>query len=145
MTRAHRLRDRSRARARLDPKREVELHHVTDWPARGWLHTHGLAARGLPELEIRNVPLFLGKAAAGVLNDFADYLLNEATAPLLAGQLVRLGHYSVQVVAGQPNPTAGYDPEHYADIRLGVVDAPEMECACEECARELAQRPSLLS
>ncbi|HSD20929.1 MAG TPA: hypothetical protein VLC54_12875 [Anaeromyxobacter sp.] len=145
MTRARRLRDRPRVRWRLDPNREIELHHVTDGPARGWLHTHGLAAHGLPELEMRNVPLFLGKAAAGVLNDLADYLLNEATAPLLAGQLVRLGHYSVQVVAGQPDQAAGYDPEHYADIRLVVVDAPEMECACEECARELAQRPSLLS
>ena len=58
---------------------------MTDGPARGWLHTHGLSVRGLPELETRNVPLFLGNAAAGVLNDFADYLLNEATAPLLAG------------------------------------------------------------
>ena len=48
---------------RLDPKREIVLHHLTDGQAKGWLHTHGLAAHGKPELEIRNVPLFLGTAA----------------------------------------------------------------------------------
>lgn len=39
-----------RGRQRLDPKREILLHYVTDGPAKGWMHTHGLTAHGNPEL-----------------------------------------------------------------------------------------------
>ncbi len=60
----------------------MEIHVVTGGPARGWVRTHGLAARGRPELEIRSVPLFLAPAAGRLLNDLADYLLNDAEAPL---------------------------------------------------------------
>ena len=95
MSRARRMRGRSPLRGRLDPRREIELHFVTSGPAKGWLHTHGLAAHGKPELEIRKVPLFLRGAAGAVLNDLADYLLNDATTPLLAGQTVSFGSSSI--------------------------------------------------
>jgi hypothetical protein len=121
----------------------VEIHLVTDGPAKGWSHTHGLAAHGRPELEIRGVPLFLGSATARLLNDLADYLLNDAQAPLLAGQIIHGGRSALQVVAAHPDPDGGYDPAHYVDVRLLIVDAPDTGCACEECARELANRPAL--
>jgi hypothetical protein len=135
----------SPARRRLDPRRTIELHHVTDGPARGWLHTHGLAAHGKPELEIRNVPVFLGRLAAGLLNDLADYLLNDATAPLRAGESIAYGSSSIHVVEGHADPDAGYDPEHYRDVRLVLTDPPEAAGACDECAKELARRPALPS
>lgn len=120
------------------------LHHVTDGPAKGWLHTHGLAAHGKPELEMRNVPLFLGAAAAGLLNDLADYLLNDAVAPLVAGQLVQWGASTIRVVAGRPDEDAGYDPAHYDDVvRLVLVDPPDTRC--DECANDLARRSPLPS
>ena len=137
------LQSRSPSRRRLDPRREVEIHVLTGGPARGWVHTHGLAARGRPELEIRSVPLFLAAAAARLLNDLAEYLLNDARAPLLAGQIIHCGRSALQVVAAHPDPDGGYDREHYVDARLLVVDAPDTGCACEECARELANRPAL--
>jgi hypothetical protein len=132
-------------RPRLDPKREIALHYITDGPARGWLHTHGLAAHGKPELEIRNVPQFLRGAAGGLLNELADYLLNDATKPLVAGQLIDLGGTtSLQVVAGRGDAEAGYDPAHYDGcVRLTVGDPPETGCECEECAREHARRSRL--
>jgi hypothetical protein len=129
----------------LDARRAIVLHHVTDGPARGWLHSHGLAAHGKPELEIRNVPLFLGRLAAGLLNDLADYLLNDATAPPLAGESIRFGSSSIHVVEGHADADAGYDPEHYRDLRLVLVDPPHTGCACEECAKEPARRPPIPS
>jgi hypothetical protein len=142
-----RLRPDPHMRQRLDPKREIVLHHVTGGPAKGWLHTHGLAAHGKPELEMRNIPLFLGAVAGGLLNDLADYLLNDATAPLVAGQLVQLGASAIRVVEGRPDADAGYDPAHYEDdgVRLELVDPPDTGCACDECAKDLARRPALPS
>jgi hypothetical protein len=130
---------------RLDPRREIVLHYITEGPARGWLHTHGLAVHGRPELEIRNVPLFLRGAAANLLNDLADYLLNDAAKPLVAGELIDLGGTtSLQVVAAGGDAEAGYDPAHYDGyIRLTVGDAPPTGCECEECAREYARRSRL--
>ncbi len=134
-----------RARRPLDPRREVVIHHVTDGPGAGWLHTHGLSVHGKPELEIRSVPLFLGRHASALLNEIADYLLNEATAPLLAGQTMQCGRSVIQFVEGRPEPGAGYDPEHYLNcVRLVLVDPPDAGCACERCASERA-RGSLIS
>jgi hypothetical protein len=128
-----------RGRARLDPRREIVLHHLTDGPARGWLHTHGLAAHGKPELEIRKVPRFLSGPAAGILNDLAEYLLNDAAVPLVPGDLVHLGRSTIRVLAARPDEDAGYDRAHYDGcIRLLLVDPPDAECACGECARKLA-------
>lgn len=127
-----------RGRPRLDPRREIVLHHLTDGPGRGWLHTHGLAAHGKPELEMRNVPVFLRGPAAGILNDVAEYLLNDASTPLVAGDLVHLGRSTIRVLAAGPDEEAGYDRAHYDGcVRLVLVDPPDAECACDECAREL--------
>lgn len=142
MPRARGTRSNSQPQRRLDPKREIALHLVTSGPAKGWLHTHGLAAHGKPELEMRKVPLFLGRFASGLLNDLADYLLNDATAPLVAGQSVEWAGSSIRVAAGEPDPAAGYGAEHYLETRLVLVDPPDSECGCEECAKELARYPS---
>lgn len=130
----------SRRRQRLDAKREIVVHHVTDGPAKGWIHTHGLDAHGKPELEIRSVPLFLGGVATGLLNDLADYLLNDAASPVVAGQLVSWGRRSIQVLEARPDEDAGYDPAHYLTTRLVLVDPPSDRCACDECVRESARR-----
>jgi hypothetical protein len=90
---------------------------------------------------VRNVPQFLRAAASGLLNDLADYLLNDAVAPLVAGESLGWGSASILAVEAKPDPAAGYDPEHYADVRLTLVDPPERACDCDECARELAARP----
>jgi hypothetical protein len=92
---------------------------------------------------MRNVPLFLGRFASGLLNDIADYLLNDAAAPLLAGQYVEGGASPIYVIEGRPDPAAGYGAEHYVDARLLLVDPPDGECACAECAKDDARRSSL--
>ncbi len=130
---------------RIDARREIVLHHVTDGPAKGWLHTHGLASHGKPELEMRNVPLFMGAAGAGLLNDLADYVLNDAAAPFVAGDLVQWGKAAIHLVEGRPDAAGGFDPEHYEDARLVLVDPPESGCACDQCAKELARTSTLHS
>lgn len=132
-------------RQRLEPKREIVLHHVTDGPAKGWLHTHGLAAHGKPELEIRNVPSFFAAAGGELLNDLADYLLNDASAPLLAGELLHWGAVTIRVLAASPDADGGYDPAHYDGCnRLVLVDPPDTVSACEECAKSAAAARSAL-
>jgi hypothetical protein len=123
---------------RLKAVREIVLDLVTTGPARGWLHTHGLAAHGKPELEIRNIPVFVGAAAAGLLNDVADYVLN-TTRPVAPGDLVRWGRVAVRLAEARPDPAGGYDPEHYVVPRLQLVDAPEDPCLCDDCCAECAR------
>jgi hypothetical protein len=119
----------------------IAVHSICDGPARGWLHTHGLAEHGKPELEIRSVPMFLSSAACSILNDVADYLLNDATRPLLAGETMVLGKSVVLAVASGPDEAAGYDPLHYeGQVRLRLVDPPAGPCEREECAKERARR-----
>ncbi len=135
----------SRRRPRLEAMREIVVHHVTDGPAKGWIHTHGLEAHGRPELEIRNVPLFLGGAATGLLNDLAEYLMNDAVSPLVAGELIAWGRWSIQALAARPDDDAGFDPEHYRTTRLMLVDAPSDGCECDECARERARKSGFVN
>ncbi len=139
-----RPRDGTSGRQRLDPKREIVVHHVTDGPAKGWLHTHGLAAHDRPELEIRDVPAFLAAAAAGLLNDIADYLLNDASAPLVAGDLLEWGAVTIRVLAAAPDAHRGYDPAHYEGCdRLVLVDRADAGCSCQECAKQALPRSPL--
>lgn len=61
--------------------------HMVDMgePNGVWVHTHGLAAHSLPELEIRGVrPLFLAYSAARMLNSIAAYMK-------ASGRIVRVG------------------------------------------------------
>ncbi|MFO0583043.1 MAG: hypothetical protein U0229_12290 [Anaeromyxobacter sp.] len=138
-------RRRSAPRARVDARSLVKLEVVCDGPARGWVHTHGLAALGHPELEIRGVPMFLAHGAAQVLGDLVEYLVNDATHPLLAGQNVGLARASFRVVEGRPDEEAGYDRFHYVDPRLTLVDLPPHPMDCDECVREAAARSGLPS
>lgn len=142
-TRPPRPRD-PRRRERLDPLREIAVHQITSGPAKGWVHTHGLDAHGKPELEIRGVPLFLGGAATGLLNELADYLLNDG-ATFAPGELVAWGRRSIQLREARPDEEAGYAADHYRTPRLVLVDPPVDACACDECARELARRSGFVS
>ncbi len=98
------------------------LHHVT---GTGWVHTHGLADLGLPELEIRGVPDFLAEDAARLLKLVARYMktnrvkLGEtmATSPRTAFRFVKAA------------PIPGNE-DHYEDERWQIVD---VETACECC------------
>ena len=107
----------------------IEIHVVQADTA--WVHTHGLQDFGLAELEIRDVPRFLGMLAGRLLNDVADYMLNPER-PVLVNDLIEIDDMGfVQVVPAVPQQ--GLIPGHYDHERWTVIDAPLSLCRCETC------------
>jgi hypothetical protein len=76
---------------KFDVKKEVVIHLVTEGVNKGWIRTHGLAKHGLPELEIRGVPLFMKPDAARLLNKIADYMLNDPPESVKLGDTMAVG------------------------------------------------------
>jgi hypothetical protein len=92
----------------------------------GWLHTHGMDAAGLPELEMRHVPAFLAEAAAGLLREVCDYMLE-------TGRRIESGHTMstssrTRFKFVTPEPMQG-DEDHYESERLQIVDHEPL-CDC---------------
>lgn len=111
---------------RLDPAKETVVHIVSD--ERGWVHTHGLDKHGLPELEVRGVPLFLAEDAVVLLNEISDYLLNSGN-PVKPGQTMQVGNRHIVFESGHSRDAA-LDAGHYDTPRLCVKDDPRMYGAC---------------
>ena len=100
----------------------IQIDFVTDY---GWPHTHGMAEKGLPELEIRGVPSFLAPAAAALLNDVCDYMLRTGKR-VKAGETMSSSGAVFRFVAPEPMPG---NEEHYEVERLQIVDvAPPCDC-----------------
>ena len=116
---------------RIDVQKVVRIDMVTDGPAKGWIHTHGLAQFGRPELEIRNVPSYFNAVAGELLNGVADYMLNGTDKPVLAGQKMAIGRFSIfKFHPGKADDAAGYDTNHYEGVtRLTLTDV-ELQCSC---------------
>jgi hypothetical protein len=107
---------------------EVKIQWVPDGKAtKGWIHTHGMDQHGLPELEMRDIPNFLGEYAADLLEQVCDYMLE-------SGMTIRLGETMAISSRTQfrfvlPVPIPGHE-DHYATERWQIVD---VECCCENC------------
>jgi hypothetical protein len=114
----------------VDPVLVMQVHIVSDFDPKkpgemGWVHTHGLSKFKLPELEIRNVPLFLGPAATGFLNGLAGYMLN-GPKPIKVGETYGTGPMAIcRVVKADPIVN---DPDviatHYQTERWLLSDDP---------------------
>jgi hypothetical protein len=113
---------------KIDVQKEVQIHFITEGPAKGWTHTHGLARFNRPELEIRDVPALFSTAACALLNGVADYMLNRATNPVLAGQNMEWDRATVlHFHEGLADEEAGYDRNHYETPVL-TITSREHEC-----------------
>jgi hypothetical protein len=109
----------------------IQIHFITDGPCKGWVHTHGLADHGQPELEIRRVPGLFVREACRILNSVAEYMLTRRDKPVLPGHTVELGRDSVLLMLeGKPDHEAGYDESHY---HVPVLTITALEPACELC------------
>jgi hypothetical protein len=117
-------------RKKLDVQKLIEIHYVTTGDCKGWVHTHGLARYGRPELEIRKVPALFATSAAHMLNEIAEYLL-ESRKPMLPGHTMELGRDMLLMLEGKPDAEHGYDELHY---RVPVLTVTAIERACEYCA-----------
>lgn len=89
--------------------------------AMGWIHTHGMDQLGYPELEIREVPLFMGRAAATIINGAADYMVNY-------GRVIKLGE-KLQLEELCILEFAKLDPipgsEHHYEVERWALVTPE--------------------
>jgi hypothetical protein len=113
---------------------KVTIHWVMDGrETKGWVHTHGMADLGLPELEVRGCPTFLGESAASILLGVCDYMLD-------SGMVVRAGETmgisdKTRFRFVKPTPIPGQE-EHYEVERLQIV---EMERGCDTCGLSPSQ------
>ncbi len=117
----------------IDVQCAIQLHLVTDGAtSRGWLHTHGMDRFDLPDLEIRDLPLFLGPAAASLLNGVCNYLLNSGKVAKV-GETMELGPMCY-VEFQLAEPPLGTSPEeietHYQGVRWRLVDPAAMTGMC---------------
>jgi hypothetical protein len=125
-------------RPELKVQEVVQLHAVfgEDSPF-NWIHTHGLVTYGLPELEIRNLPVFMFPAGARLLNQVGQYMIDNRTA-VKAGENMQVHDSSGRPLIlhfweSPPYPGA---EDHYEVERLAIVDPPGMAQCCDECDRE---------
>lgn len=99
----------------------------------GWVHTHGMDARGLPELEIRGVrPAFLMVNAGELLNKIAAYMVASGNV-IKAGEnmaMDRQGHQVVRFHAAVPMASP-HAVDHYDVLRL-TITGEGGRCVCCE-------------
>jgi Domain of unknown function (DUF4261) len=95
----------------------------------GWIHTHGMAERGYPEVEVRGVPDFLAESAAGLIRDVCDYMLDEVVRIKPGETMETSTETRFQLI--KPEPLAG-EEDHYSVERLQIVD---VEHICEHCGQ----------
>lgn len=92
----------------------------------GWLHSHGMDRHGLPDLEIRHVPAFLGEAAVDLLRAACEYLINSKHEVRLGDTWSLSPRTTVRFV--RPTPMSGNE-DHYIKERWQLVDLkPTCEC-----------------
>ena len=98
----------------------------TEGMSAAWVHTHGLAKLGFPELEIRFIhPVYLMQGAAAILNQLADSMVN-SDQPWKLGEHVSFGDgFVVQLVEAE----TPMDEEHTGYWTFDPVSLP----ACRHC------------
>jgi hypothetical protein len=114
----------------IDVQKAIQVHVVTDGKeTKGWVHTHGMAKHGKPELEIRGVPLFLAEDATRFINQVADYFLN-GDKPVRLGESMQLGSAMRTVVFAKGEPIPGEEATHEGERWL-ITSDPRLEGTCE--------------
>jgi hypothetical protein len=117
--------------SRIDVIKEIVVEGIIDGNTKGWVHTHGMAKFGKPELEMRNVPLFLVGQATHLINQVCDYILNSGK-KVQAGEVFQMGPSIFRLHEASP-----IDPDdkalvelHYRTPRWIFV---EMQHECAAC------------
>lgn len=115
----------------MDVTKLIAIHIVSD--DRGWVHTHGMDKLGLPELEIRGVPLYFAGLAVGLLNHVAQYMYDGkngvgSAKPVELNQVMSVDAMSTFKFVKLP-PMEG-DEAHFEVERWALSDEP-MRGMCE--------------
>lgn len=110
--------------------KRVQIHLITDGEGTfRWIHTHGMEHWGLPNLEIRGVPMFLGPEATGLLNHIACYMVESQKEGkfVVPGERMQTGPMQIFEFVTLP-PIEGQE-DHFEYPRLALSDAP-MRSVC---------------
>lgn len=109
---------------------KVQIHLVTDGEAQlGWIHTHGMEEWGLPNLEIRGLPLFLGPAATSLLNHVASYMVGLKAEGRRVELGERMGTGPMEIFQFVELPPIKGDEAHFEHPRWALSDEP-MRAVC---------------
>ena len=114
-----------------------EDHDVTP-DTKFWLYTDGMKKFGKPEMEVTGVAPLSILSVHRVLNGLADYLLNKAKKPLLAGQTYADPNNSPpgMLIVWVANDSPNLEFWGLQDVlRLSVVGV-EFRCQCCEAGEE---------
>lgn len=127
--------------AGVDVQKSIIIHIIFNGEnTKGWLHTHGMFVYGMPEVEMRSVPLFLAHAAGELINRVCDYMLNSEDKFFKAGQVFDFGGSVFKLVRAPP--LVGGENHYAADgqilFELGAkkVDRwlfEDIEMRCKHC------------
>lgn len=94
----------------LDVREHVIVHFVTDGQADAWVHTHGLAKFGRPELEVFDLESGSIEAVGRVLLEVGQYTMDGAL--IAPGQTMDLAGLRLVAKAGER------EPEHWGDFAV---------------------------
>jgi hypothetical protein len=101
---------------------QVACHFIiSDTESNYWIHSHGMDRYGLPELEIRHVPVLLAGNAITILRTVCGYMIDNVD---ITDQSV-FRFEKAEPIVGQE--------DHYDTKRLQIVG---VECSCEACRGE---------
>jgi hypothetical protein len=108
------------------PDKRFDMHWVI---GTGWIHTHGMADRGYPEVEVRGVPDFLAESAAGLIRHVCNYMLDEVVRINPGETMETSSRTRFRLIKSEPLPG---EEDHYAVERLHIVDVAQV---CECCGQ----------
>lgn len=118
---------------RKQQRARIELHNVLGSDESGhWLHTHGMAELGLPELEIRAVPSYLADFAGRALRLVCEHM-QEPGVKVRLGETMQIGPNSVvrfEKLSAIPGSEDHYEVERWAFAAVGMTCAECGETAC---------------
>lgn len=109
-------------------------HVISGTETKGWVHTHGMDRLGLPELEMRKVPAFLAEAAAGMLANVCDYMIDSGKTVSVGETMAVSPRTTFRLVTTVPIPGR---ENHYETERWQIA---EVECQCEDCGANEPER-----
>lgn len=108
---------------RFSDKYGVAIHYVI---GAGWVHTHGMDRKGLPELEVRGVPDFLAGHAGAIIKEVCAYMIDRKGVVRLGETMGLSPNTRFRFVAAEPLPG---EEEHYEVERWRLAELAGV-CSC---------------
>ncbi len=133
----------------FDIREHIQIAMIIAGPTKGWIRTHGMEELGLPELEMKEIPLFLLREAGGILNHIAQciYEQKDTERPIQLNQNLQFtqeGIHPAGVVRFLPATPIPGEEMHYMgkEVWEVVSDEKYYGCRCERCSGKNASQDS---